>query len=87
MIVPPCAVVKVPGTALSGSPSTSLSFAIRLTVPWSVVSSLTVAASSAATGPSLTGVTSIVSVPVSLSVPSVTVYSTVSMPLKSAGGV
>ena len=51
------------------------------------VSSSVIALSFAATGASLARVTSIVSVPVSLSVPSVTVYSTVSVPVKSAGGV
>ena len=56
-MVPPCAVVKVPATTLSVSPSTSVSLAFRLTVEVKVESSFTVMASSTATGASFTGVT------------------------------
>ena len=80
--------VKVPATALSASPSTSLSFAIRLTVPVSVASSPAVTASSAATGGSFAGVTSIVTVYVfSLPRSSMTVKLKLSVPLKSGAGV
>ena len=71
--MPPAVVGNVPATAVSTWPSTSMPFAISETIDVNGVSSTTVMASSTATGASLTGVTVMVSVPVSERAPSVTV--------------
>ncbi|MCY1372803.1 hypothetical protein D9M69_600350 [compost metagenome] len=72
-MLPPAVVVKVPGTTLRASPSRSVSLASRSTTEVKGVSSATVMLSSTATGGSLAGVTVMVSVPMSVAVPSVTV--------------
>ena len=71
--MPPAVVGNVPAMTDSAGPSTSLSLASSCTTDVNGVSSTTVIVSSAATGASSTGVTVIVSVPVSVRTPSVTV--------------
>ena len=72
-MLPPAVVAKVPATTDKAGPSTSLSLASSETIEVKGVSSIEVTLSSLATGASLTGVTVMVSVPVSESAPSVTV--------------
>ncbi|MNJ73684.1 hypothetical protein D3C77_705120 [compost metagenome] len=73
VMLPPCAVAKVPATTLRLSPSRSLSLASRSMLELNGVSSVAVTASSTATGASLAGLTVMVRVPTSLRLPSVTV--------------
>ncbi|MDT4879983.1 hypothetical protein FQZ97_1157020 [compost metagenome] len=72
-MLPPAVVANVPGTTVRASPSRSVSLASRSTTEVNGVSSTTVIASSTATGGSLARLTVMVSVPISVAEPSVTV--------------
>ncbi|MOA65812.1 hypothetical protein D3C78_1923250 [compost metagenome] len=73
VMLPPCAVAKVPAMTDRLSPSRSVSLASRSMLELNGTSSVTVMLSLTATGASFTALTVMVRVPTSVRLPSVTV--------------